>query len=99
MMAEQFAFDQFLGDGRAVHFDERLAGARAHGVQGVRHQFFAGAAFAVDQHAPVGAGHQRQLLAQGLHGHALADDAVARFGALPEAAVLELQPAVLAARS
>ena len=46
-------------------------------MDGLRDQFLARAAFAVDEDAAVGAGHERQLLPQGLHGHALADDAVA----------------------
>ncbi len=73
-MAEQLAFDQLFGDGRAIHFDESLRAARAAVVNRVRHQFLAGAAFAVDQHASVGGGHQRQLLPQRLHGNAFADD-------------------------
>ena len=74
-MAEQLAFDQLFGNRRAVHFDEGLAGARAGGVNRVRDQFLAGAALAENQHAAVGGGHQRQLLAQRFHRHALADDA------------------------
>ena len=74
-MAEQLAFDQLFRNRRAVHFDERLRRARAGRVNRVRDQFLAGAAFAEDQHAAVGGGHQRQLLAQRLHRHAFADDA------------------------
>ena len=43
-------------------------------MNGVGHQLLTDAAFAINQHAPVGAGHQRQLLAQRLHRHAVADD-------------------------
>ena len=82
-MAEQLALDQVFGNGGAVHFDERLGGARAAGMNGVRHQFLAGAALAVDQHAAVGGGHQGELLPQRLHGNAFADDLRARAGRLP----------------
>ena len=74
-VAEQLAFDEVFGDGGAVHLDEGLGGALADGVDGVGDQFLAGAAFAEDQHAAVGAGHQGELLAQRLHGNAFADDA------------------------
>ena len=93
-VAEQLAFDQLLGDGRAVDLHERRGRARAGGVNGVRHQLLARPALAVDQHAPVGGGHQRELLAQRLHGHALPDDAVARAAVGAQAAVLDGQPAV-----
>ena len=49
-------------------------------MDGVRDQFLAGAALAKNQHAAVGAGHQRHLLAQRFHRHAFADDAVASTG-------------------
>ncbi len=73
-MPEQLAFDQVFGDGRAIHFDERLGAARAAVVNGVRHQFLAAAALPIDQHPSVSRGHQRQLLPQRLHGNAFADD-------------------------
>ena len=93
-VAEQFALDQAFRDRRAVHFDERLRRARAQRVQRVRRQFLACAALAVDQHTAVGARHQRELLAQGLHGHAVADD-VGRAGRrFAKLLVLEAQAAV-----
>ena len=79
-VAEQLAFYQVFRDGGAVDFDERLLGPRTQGVNGVGHQLLAGSAFAVDEHAAVGGRHQRQLLADGLHGDAFADDGVARRG-------------------
>ena len=74
-MAEQFVLDQVLGNGRAVYFDEWLGGALASGVDGSCDQFFPGAAFAVNQDASVGGGHESELLAEGLHRDAFADDA------------------------
>ncbi len=65
-VAEHFAFDELLGNRGAVDLHEGLGRARTEGVQGVRHQFLAGAAFAIDQDASVGAGHQAELLAQRL---------------------------------
>ncbi len=94
-VAEQLAFDEFFGNGGAVHFDERLGGARAGGVNRVRDQFLAGAAFAENQHAAVGGGHQAQLLAQRLHGHALADDAQLGVARFLQPVQFQLQPALL----
>ena len=50
-VAEEFAFDQFRGDRRAVDLDERSRGAVAFGVQPAGDKLFAGAVFARDQHA------------------------------------------------
>ena len=75
-MSEQLALNELLRDGGAVHFHKRLLGAPAHQVQGMRHQLFSRAAFAVDENAAAGGRRQCQLLSQRLHGHAFADDAV-----------------------
>ena len=82
-MAEKFGFDEFFGDGGAIDFDERAFVAEAGGVQRACDEFLAGAAFAVDQNAAVGGSGDGDLLAQRLHGNAVADDliAVAEFGA------------------
>ena len=48
--------------------------AQALRVDGVGHQFFARAGLAINQHAAVGRRHELNLLAQRLHGNALADD-------------------------
>jgi hypothetical protein len=73
-VAEEPALHQRRGHGRAVHFDERLAGPAAGGVQGTGHQLLAGARLAGDEH---GRRRGRDLLdgaAQLDHGRALADD-------------------------
>ena len=51
LVAKQLRLDQVFGDGCHVQGDERRLGARAVAVQRMRHQLFAGAGFAVDQHA------------------------------------------------
>ncbi|SVK48402.1 Uncharacterized protein conserved in bacteria [Acinetobacter baumannii] len=51
LVAEQLGLDQILGNSGHVQGDERRLGARAVAVQRMRHQLFAGAGFAVDQHA------------------------------------------------
>ena len=78
-MPEQLALDQVFRDGGAVHLDKHLVLAQALRVDGARHQLFAGARLAVNQHAPVGRRHQRDLLAQRLHRNAVAHDHAARL--------------------
>ena len=80
-VAEQLALDHVFGNGGAVDLDERLLGAGAQGVDGVGDQLLARAALAENQHAAVGARHESHLLAQRLHRHAFADDAVPRLAA------------------
>ena len=46
LVAEQLAFQQVFGNRCAVDFDESSLPPVAEPVQGLRHQFFAGAAFA-----------------------------------------------------
>ena len=82
-MAEEFGLDQFFGDGGAIQFDEGAFAAEAGRVQCPGDEFFAGAAFAIDQDAAVGRCGDGDLLAHGLHGNAIADDliTVAQFAA------------------
>ena len=94
-VSEQLALDQLFRNRRAVDFHEGFGFPRAQGVDGVRHQLFPGTALAVDQHAAVGRGHQLHLLAQRLHGHAVADDAVFRLRVAAQPHVFELQPPVI----
>ena len=74
LVAEQFAFQQAGGNGGAVQLDEGALPARAEVVDGARHQFLAGAGFAVDQHGGIGGRHGLHLLEHGLQRAALADD-------------------------
>ncbi len=50
LVAEQFAFQQFGGDGGGIERDERALRTRRFAVQGVGHQLLAGAGFAGDEH-------------------------------------------------
>ena len=56
LMAEQFGFQQMLGDRRAIDADERLLGAIGAGMDVARHHLLAGAGFAGDHDGGVGAG-------------------------------------------
>ena len=89
-VSEQLTFDQFFGDCRTVDFNERLGRARAERMNGVRHQFFAGSALAINQNAAVGARHQGHLLAQRFHRHALANDAMLRCDVAAQPYVFEV---------
>ena len=55
-MAEDFTFDERLGDGGAVYGDEGTGFAGAEVVEGAGDEFLAGAAFAGDEHGDVGGG-------------------------------------------
>ncbi len=77
-MAEQFGFQQVLGDGRRVERHERLAGARAVLVQGTRHQLLAGTGFAGDEHRDIGLRQAADGAEHVLHRRCLAED----FGSL-----------------
>ena len=54
LVAEEFAFDEVLRQGSAVHGHERHVGPRADFMNPAGDQFLAGAGFAEDQHAGVG---------------------------------------------
>ncbi len=54
LVAEHLGLDQVSRNGGAVHRDERTPGSPARGVDGRRHQLFAGARLAGDQDAGVG---------------------------------------------
>ena len=53
LVAEQFRLDQSLGQGRAVHDDQRPVPAGGQVVQALGDQLLAGAALADDEHRPV----------------------------------------------
>ena len=54
LVAEQFGFQQGLGDRGAVDGDEALAGARRQFVHAARQHLLAGAGFAEQQHRGIG---------------------------------------------
>src|SRR6266699_1364610 len=91
-MPEQFAVDQVFWNRGAVHLDKHFVFAWALHVDGVRDQLFAGARFAVDQHASVGGRHQPNLLAKRLHGDTVTHDHALRLQLLPQIAILMAEP-------
>ena len=74
-VAEEFVFDQAFGNGGAIQRDEGLLAARGKMMDGAREEFFAGAAFAEQQHGGIGGGDALDLLADFADGSVFADDA------------------------
>ncbi len=74
LVAEQFRLHQVSRNRRHVQGDKRFLGARAVPMQGLGHQFLAGAGLAVDQHRDVGVGQAADGAKHFLHGRRLADD-------------------------
>ena len=77
-VAEQFALQQRFGNGGAVDRDERRVGPIAVLVKGAGDQLLAGAGLAADEHVDRLGGDAANLLVDGLHGGAAADQGVAR---------------------
>ena len=65
LVAEQLAFEQFVGERRAIDFDQRARPARRSIVNGARDEFFPDAAFTANEDGDVAVGdaldHQRDL--------------------------------------
>ena len=78
-MAEEFAFEQVLGDGGAIDRDERGFGARAVLIDGAGHEFLARSGFAPDQDGDGLGGNAADFLAHVLHRAARADESRAAF--------------------
>ncbi|MNN13033.1 hypothetical protein D3C81_1260500 [compost metagenome] len=99
LMTEQLAFEQLLGDRRAVEGDEGLAGPWPEVVQAARDQFLAAAGFAADQHVDRRRRQIQHLPAQGLQGRGDAEqarlDVLAQVGLLAQLAVLQHQLALV----
>ncbi len=70
-VAEKLAFESAVGQAADVDGDQRLAGARRSGVQGARHQAFAAAVFAGEQHGGVARRHPADQLEHRPHGRRL----------------------------
>ncbi len=92
LVPEQLAFEERLGERRAVDRHERAAGARAVLVDGPRHELLPGAALARQEDRRVGLRHARNERQDGDHGGALPHHAVLQDGVLDEPPVLALQP-------
>ena len=75
-MAEQLRFEQRLGNGRAVHLDERHVALGAAVVDQPRHHLLAGAGLAGDEHGALGFGDELGALNDLLHDAAAADEPV-----------------------
>lgn len=78
-MAEEFAFQQSLGNGGTVQSQERRVGPAAVVKQGPCNQLFAGAACAGDEHGLVAGSESANRLVNLLHGRGLPDDALGVF--------------------
>jgi hypothetical protein len=76
-MAEQLGLDQRLGDGPTGYGNEGTPAAVAAVVNGPRHEFLAGAAFAGDQHRGIHVRHAVNQVVYLLHGGAHAHHLVA----------------------
>ena|SRR3954465_10968420 len=72
-MAKKFALNQVLGNGRAVHLDERRVRAGTLAVKRPGHEFLARAALALDEDGRLSARHFADELAKLLNGFALAE--------------------------
>ena len=70
-MAKQLTFDEFLGDGRAVHFDEGGVLARTLHMDEARHLLLAAAVLAREQHPALRGRHQGHISHEPLHGRAV----------------------------
>jgi hypothetical protein len=68
LVAEQFALQQRGRQGRAMHGHIRPARARAQPMNGVGHQFLAGAALPLHQHRGAGGRHLAHRLVDLVHG-------------------------------
>ena len=74
LVAEQFAFEQRLGERAAVNDDHGMIAAVAGGVNGAGDEFLAGAALAGDEDGGIGGADGFDGLEDALHGRALPDD-------------------------
>ena len=81
-MAEQFAFEQVVGQGPAVDGDEHLPGTVGGGVNEAGQHLLAGARLALDQDADVLVGQAIGERGQLAHGRCRADQKVLRSGEL-----------------
>ncbi len=89
-MAEQLRFQERLGQGRAVHRDERPVGPGTRRVDRTRDHLLPGAALPAQQDRGAGGGDARHLGEDLLHPLALADDVLDPVG--PADLLLELLP-------
>src|SRR5882724_2863675 len=79
LVSEQLGFDQVVGQSCAIHADERLLRARAHGDDGARNQFFSGATFAANEHGGRAISHTHDRVIDPAHRLAAADQVAERI--------------------
>ena len=91
-MAEELAFNQVFRDGGAIYLDEHGVFTQALRVDGERHQLFPRARFAIDEHPPVGGGHQGNLLPQRFQRDALPHQLALGLHLFLKIAVFAAQP-------
>ena len=83
LVAEQLRLDEGLREGATVHLHEGLVRPRRVVVEGVGHQFLAGAGLAADEHRGAAGRRLGHGFVDPLHGVAVADE-VMQLVALPE---------------
>src|SRR5690349_24640903 len=88
---EELGLDQFLGNRGAIYLYKWLAAAQTGGVERAGDQFLAGATLAINEHPPVGRRGECNLLAQRLHGNAIAQDAIALAEFFAEAPIFRFE--------
>jgi hypothetical protein len=96
LVPEQLTLDQLARDPGAVDRNERAVRTRAVLVNCFRDHLLAGAALAGDQHRPIGARDEPQLVGEPAHRTTAADQAVQAIRADQPAHALEFAPHLMA---
>src|SRR5207237_3271344 len=78
-VAEQLAFEESLGKSAAVDRDKGLGRSRRAHMHGAGHEFFAGAAFAINEDRALSRGYRPDSVFELLHGGTGADNIVQRI--------------------
>ena len=96
-VAEELAFEDALRQSAGVDGHQRAAGAQRNRMQGLRHQAFAGAVLAGDEHVGVGGADARDHVQHRPHGRGMGDQLGESFGA--QGAVFGFQALAFAQRA
>ena len=96
-VAEELALEDALGQSAGVDGDQRTGGAQRNRMQRLRHQPFAGAVLAGDEHVGVGGAHARDHVEHRPHGRRLRDQLREALGA--QGAILGFQALSFAQRA
>src|SRR6267143_5738921 len=84
-MAKKLGFEQIHGNGTSIYRDKSFVGTRGSGMDGLGDEFFAGSAFAADEHRRARGSDLGDEVEQSVHLVALADD-IGEIEALLESA-------------